>query len=111
MKARIAFATLSLLLLSSFGCGPKTYPLTFVCEADGGAECPAGEVCPIVPEGPNACGDLPSVLGHDPIPIDMARPRGCLAGLPFGNPAYADDQQTCSCSTAINASPMWLCGI
>ena len=88
-----------------------TYSFTFVCEADGGAPCPPGGECPVVPEGSGTCGDLPGLLGHPAIPIDMARPVGCQARLPFGNPYYADSQVTCTCSTIVSPSPAWLCPI
>src|SRR5439155_354315 len=98
MKIRLVFAALGV-LLSPFACSSaRTYPVTFVCEADAGAECPDGERCPVVPEGPNACGDLPEVLGHPSMPIDEARPAGCRVGLSFGNPAYGDSQVMCTCA-------------
>jgi len=106
MKTRIAFAAAVTLLLSSFACGEKTYSLKFVCESTGGAQCPPGDECPVVPEGSSACGDLPGVLGHAPIPIEMARPVGCQSWLPYGNPYYGDSQVTCTCT-----SSSWLCGI
>jgi hypothetical protein len=103
MKTRIAFAAVALLL---FACGEKTYSLSFVCEPTGGVQCPPGDECPVVPEESSACGDLPAVLGHAPIPIDMARPVGCQARLPYGNPYYGDNQVTCACT-----STSWFCGI
>ena len=107
MKTRIPFAAVAL-LLSSFACGgEKTYSLRFVCEStDGGTYCPPGNECPIVPEASSSCGDLPGVLGHPPIPIVMARPVGCQARLPYGNPAYGGSQVTCTCT-----SSSWFCGI
>ena len=110
MRTRIAVAVAVVLLMPSLACDPS-YSLSFTCEPDGGAECPPGP-CPVVPEGTDACGDVPSVLGHPAIPIDMARPLGCIAWLPFGNPYYGNSQQTCSCSMfGGTTSATWLCGI
>jgi len=113
MQIRIAFAVAVALLLPSLACD-RTYPVTFRCQQpDGGAACPAGDECPVVPRGPDACGDAPGLFGHAPTPVDMGRPLGCAIGLPYGNPAYGDTQQWCDCSPS-PADPtiaMWLCGI
>ena len=105
MNLRIAFAVA--LLLPSLACGEKTYPVTFVCVPDGGAACPPGGECPVVPEGAGACGDVPGVLGHPATPIDMARPVGCQVGLSYGNPYYGDSQVKCTCTDATG----WTCPI
>src|SRR3954463_884117 len=77
-KTRIALWAVVVVLLPFFACNSeKSYPVSFLCEADGGAGCPPGNECPVVPEGPDACGgDLPGTFGHPPMPIDMARPVG-----------------------------------
>jgi len=108
MKTRSALAAAVLLLLPLVACDSgETYPLTFVCDPAGGPGCPAGDQCPVVPEGSGACGDLPGVLGHPPTPIDMARPVGCRAGLHYGNPAYGDSQVNCTCTD----TALWSCPI
>jgi hypothetical protein len=97
MKIRIAFAAAVALLLPLLACD-KTYPVTFVCEPDGGASCPPGDPCPVVPVAPDACGDVPALGNQPPTPVDMGRPLGCRIGLPYGNSFYGDTQQFCICS-------------
>jgi hypothetical protein len=111
MRTPVVLLSAVAVLLPLSACdSDKTYSVSFVCESDGGAGCPSGDECPVVPEGTDACGDVPGVLGHEPMPIDMARPVGCRVGLAYGNPAFGDSQVVCTCSS--NASPAtWWCPI
>ena len=112
-KTRIALWAVVAVLLPFCACdSEKTYPVSFVCEADAGASCPPGNECPVVPEGPGACGgDLPGSFGHAPMPIDMARPVGCRVGLAYGNPAFGDSQVLCFCMSTASTDAMWWCPI
>jgi hypothetical protein len=136
MRTRLAFAAAIALLLSSFACNSgslggatdgaggttggtdggtggdtgKTYPVTFVCQPDGGPDCPPGEECPVVPEGPDTCGDdLGGTYGHPILPIDMARPVGCLVGLSYGDPYFGDTQIRCYCHVDPQMVLRWSC--
>jgi hypothetical protein len=90
--------------------GGMSYPLSFVCTSDAGSSCPAGQACPEVPRSATSCGDIPGVLGHPPIPQTSARPVGCMARLPFGNPYYLDMQVQCVCMTIAGTSS-WQCAL
>ncbi|HXU04431.1 MAG TPA: hypothetical protein VN903_25895 [Polyangia bacterium] len=87
----------------------KTYPLTFTCDVDAGAACPAGQTCPAVPLSSTSCGDIPANLGHDAIPQSTGRPIGCTAGLPYGNPFYTDMQVICVCMDF--GGTRWVCAL
>jgi len=115
MKISLLLGVAVALLLPTVACGPKTYPIRFVCGASGGTDCPPGSECPALPLGADTCGDLPGLFGHQPIRVTYGRPVGCEVGLPYGNPYYSDTQQGCTCSTlgatTSQASPQWICGI
>ena len=82
------------MLSPSLACdSAKTYPIAFVCEPDGGSDCPSGDPCPALPLGSDTCGDLPGLFGHPTTPVTTGRPIGCTVGLPYGNPYYADEQE------------------
>jgi hypothetical protein len=95
-------------LMMLFACD-SSYPMSFVCASDAGPECPPEQACPELPLGPNTCGDLPGVLGHDPIPAKVGRPPGCRARMPYGNPHYGGHQVICDCRDV--GSPSWRCPI
>jgi hypothetical protein len=88
-----------------------SYPVTFRCEADGGADCPSGQPCPEVPLSSSSCGDLPGVLGHAPTPQTVGRPIGCVVGLSYGNPYYSNTQVECWCTAISNDIVSWQCAI
>lgn len=94
-----------LALLAALGCGG--YDVSFVCQP-GSAVCPKDAECPELPLGSGGCEELPGLFGHDPTPVDVARPVGCTVGLSYGNPNYGNDQQTCTCEDR-TGTPAWLC--
>jgi hypothetical protein len=92
------------------------YTLTFTCGPGAGAECPAGHPCPEVPLSSTSCGDLPAIAGrpgftpdHEAIPQSTGRPVGCNAALPYENPYYAGEQQTCACMDF--GGVKWVCAL
>ena len=109
----LAVAAAFALLLPSACDIEKTYPVTFVCTSNAGADCPPGESCPELPlSSNNSCGDLPGVLGHPATSVTTARPVGCRVGLSYGNPYYSDSQVMCTCTgTTPSVPPDWLCPI
>jgi hypothetical protein len=113
MRIGRRFATLIAGFILLLACDSHSgYSLMFVCSSDAGVECPHDQECPTLPLGPNSCGDLPGVLGHEPIPATAGRPLGCRARLPYGNPHYGDGQVICTCQTFTPPrSPSWSCPI
>ena len=94
--------------------GGKIYPMTFVCLADAGPDCPSGQPCPEVPLSSAACGDIPANLGHEAIHQTTGRPVGCWAGLPYGNPYYTDTQVPCLCMAnwiSSGTAAGWACAL
>ena len=87
-----------------------SYPVTFTCLVDGGADCPSGQPCPEVPLSSSACGDLPGVLGHESTPQTVGRPVGCVVGLSYGNPFFGDSQVQCYCAET-GGGVQWGCPI
>lgn len=95
-----------LALVAALGCN-GAYDVTFVCDP-GGPECPRDEECPEVPLGSGGCEELPGLFGHDPAPVDVGRPVGCTVALSYGNPSYANEQQTCTCDVKVGVA-RWGC--
>jgi hypothetical protein len=100
------------------GCG--TSEVSFQCNPSGTDVCPADRACPEVSLGADGCEDLPSLFGHPSIPVDVGRPVGCIARLPYGNPYFGNAQQTCDCQRVPFANgadadelekPHWECPI
>ena len=97
--------------------GPgRIYSLTFTCGPTGSDECPAGQPCPEVPLSSTSCGDLPAIAGrpgftpdHEAIPQSTGRPVGCSAALPYENPYYEGEQQTCLCMDL--GGIKWVCAL
>ena len=93
------------------GCEEGAYTTAFTCTSVGGAACPEGETCPMLPLG-EGCAGVPSVLGHAPLEIDGGVPMGCRADLSFGNPWYSCSQQYCICQERIaDGGLRWACPI
>ncbi|HET6281502.1 MAG TPA: hypothetical protein VFH73_11055 [Polyangia bacterium] len=107
---RTIFAALTFTLLA-VACD-SDYPVSFICEPNGGADCPAGKACPTVPLGSGGCEDLPGLFGHQPTKVPAGRPRGCRVDLSYGNPYYGDTQQICICASVSPMSPAtWGCPV
>jgi len=94
----------------------RIYTLTFTCGPTGSSECPAGEPCPEVPLSSTSCGDLPAIAGrpgftpdNEAIPQSTGRPVGCSAALPYENPYYEGEQQTCACMDL--GGIKWVCAL
>ncbi len=107
MKLSAALFVAVTLFLSGLACDSE-YPLRFICEP-GGDGCPHRSQCPEVPLGADSCGDLPGLFGHPAIPATVGRPVGCQALLPYGNPAYGNTQQPCTCDDNGGPAPGWTC--
>lgn len=82
----------------SFRCGP------------GAASCPEGESCPTVALGAGGCENLPGLFEHEPIEVDVGRVVGCVVSMPYENPFYPGQPQSCTCTEEPPPSaPHWLC--
>jgi hypothetical protein len=90
-------------------CGDD-YQLRYTCDQVDGGMCLTAQGCPALPLGTeNTCGDLPGFFGHEPITVDVARPEGCGAFLPYENPFYPGSPQTCFCSKDFSSTVSWRC--
>lgn len=110
-----ALALLGLLAFAIAACDDKkTYPVTFTC-THASPECPQAQSCPTVPLDAGGCEELPGLFGNPTTPVESGRVPGCEVGLSYGNPFYADTQQTCLCGRppggADGGAPQWQCGI
>jgi hypothetical protein len=101
-----------LVFLLVAGCGPG-YELEFTCGDRQGPDCPdVDKECPTLPLGSGGCEDVPSLFGHPVIHVDVGRPKGCVAHLPYGNPYYSDTQEDCYCQPqGYDKQLAWMCGL
>lgn len=112
MKRRLVLGAAVILLSMSPACeSEKPYPVRFICESNGGTECPPGSECPELPLGLDTRGDLPGLFGHPSTPVTKGRPVGCTVGLSYGNPYYSDTQQSCTCRATHSSVARWECPI
>ena len=110
---RVALASAVLLVASILACNDKeTYPVSFTCTASEPG-CSQGQTCPALPLDAGGCEELPGLFGNPSTPVEQGRPPGCQVGLSYGNPYYADEQQTCICGRPVadGGAPQWQCGI
>jgi hypothetical protein len=71
--------------------------------------------CAAMPAGtPNTCGEAPRSLFGWTNPMAPTTDRyalGCTVVLPVENPYSPGPRQSCECSTAVSATPSWLCAL
>ena len=110
---RLLLATAILVVATVYACdGKESYPVSFTCIGSGGG-CSQGQACPALPLDAGGCEELPGLFGNPPTPVESGRPPGCQVGLSYGNPFYADEQQTCLCASSMSdgGAARWQCGI